>query len=333
MPAFCYPELLVSWSPATLATEAHRRADRWIGQRGGWARILRNTAVGYVQQAGGRMAAALAYYSILVGAPLLIVALLLGQQLVGEDATRAAVTQMMQGTLPPGAGGAADFAAQLVEVSTPTAGVALLAGVVALLQYTRLLATSLNVSFNAEGVEPARRTFIVGPILLMAVVGLLWGTVAFRLLAELVQQGAGSDLSRLAEVLIGWLAPLVLAAVFFAIILAVVPRVRLTWREVLVPSVIGAVLWEAARHLFAAIVGSQDVYVWAFGSVGGFLALLGWAYLNSVILLVVGQLAWAHAMECRGRGHLATEAPRQAGPEGWAHPFEGDNVVNEDQAG
>jgi len=330
----------LSWSPASLATEAHgradrnaRAADRWIGQRGGWARILRNAAVGYVQQAGGRMAAALAYYSILVGAPLLVVALLLGQQFFGEEATRAAVTRAVQATLPPGAGGAADFAQQLVQISTPTAGIALLAGVAALFQYTRVLATSLNVAFNAEGPEPIHRSLIVAPVLLVAIVGLLWGTVTAKLLVELVQRDTTPDVSGAADGLIGALAPLVLAILFFALILAVVPRVRLTVREVLVPSVVGAVLWEAARHLFGALVGSQDVYVWAFGSVGGFLALLGWTYLNSAILLLIGQLAWAHAMECRGRGHLATRAPRQAGPDGWAQPFEGDNVVNEDHAG
>jgi hypothetical protein len=59
--------------------------------------------------------------------------------------------------------------------------------------------------------------------------------------------------------------------------------------------------------------------------------LLGWIYLSSVILVLTGQLAWAFAMERRGRGHLARRLPRQAGLEGAAGPFELENAVNEAQ--
>lgn len=278
------------------------------------------------------MAAALAYYSIFVTAPLLVLTLLVGEKLFGEEATKAAMTRMVPAVLPLGAGGAAEFARELVRISTPTAGIALLAGGGALLQYARVLTTSLNVAFNAEGAEPVRRAFIVGPLLLLALLGLLWGTWALKLLAELAQRGGDVGVSRLVDVLVGGLAPLILAAIFLAIILAVAPRVRLTGREVLVPALIGAALWEAARHLFGALVGAQDLYVRVFGSLGGFLALLGWTYLNAAVLLLTGQFAWAYAMERRGRGRLASDAPRQAGPDGWSRPFEGDNVVNEDQS-
>lgn len=279
------------------------------------------------------MAAALSYYSIFVTAPLLVLTLLLGEQLFGEQAAKAAMAEMVLSVLPLGAGGAAEFAQQLVRISTPTAGIALLAGVGALLQYARVLTTSLNVTFNVAGTEPIRRAFIVGPLLLVALLGLLWGTWALRLLAGLARRGDDAGLSGPVELLVGGLAPLILAAAFFALILAVAPRVRLSAREVLVPAATGAALWESARHVLGALVGAQDLYVQIFGPIGGLLALLGWIYLNSAILLLTGQLAWAHAMERRGRGELASDAPRRAGPDGWSRPFEGDNVVNEDQGG
>lgn len=96
------------------------------------------------------------------------------------------------------------------------------------------------------------------------------------------------------------------------------------------PALLGALLWEGARHVFGWLVGADNVYLRVFGPLGGVVALLGWVYLSSGILVLTGQFAWAHAMERRGRGQLAFDAPRQAGLDGWMHPFVGDNAVNED---
>jgi membrane protein len=330
----CNTVLILS-SPPEIASESIERieqnalaADRWIRRRGGWVRILRNTVIGYVEQAGSRMAAALSYYSIFVGGPVLVLTLLVGSALFGEEATREAVTEVVGRVLPPDAEGA-DVARQIVRTSTPTASMALLIGVSSLLGFTRALATSLNVTLNTSGVEPFKRTFLVGPLLLFAVLGLLWGAWSFKLLVELVQAATGAPASELAEFLVTALVPLLLAIGYFVIILAVVPRTQLSRSEVLVPATLGAILWESARHIFGWLVRSDSTYLRVFGPLGGVVALLGWVYLSSAILVLTGQLAWAYAMERRGRGHLAGDAPRQAGLEGWTQPFVGDNAVNE----
>jgi uncharacterized BrkB/YihY/UPF0761 family membrane protein len=121
--------------------------------------------------------------------------------------------------------------------------------------------------------------------------------------------------------------------VYFVIILAVIPRVQLTRREVLVPAMLAGMLWEASRHFFGWLVGAANVDLQVFGPLGGIMALLGWVYLNSVILVLTGQFAGAYAMERRGQGHLACNAPREAGLDGWTQPFEGEHAVYEDQNG
>ena len=326
--------------PESPALETVRRvienaeaAELRVRRGGGWARILRNTVAGYVQQAGSRMAAALSYYSIFAGGPVLLLTLVLGSALLGEAATRDAVSLLLQRFLPPGAGEVAEIAERVVDTSKPATGLAAFTGLAALLAFTRALAFSLNVSLKTEGAEPFRRTFLVGPLLLVAVVGLLWGAWAFELLIDIVQLATGSATSSLARWLLGGLAPLVLATIYFAIILTVVPRVQLTRREVLVPGLFGAVLWEAARHVFGWSVAGESVYTRVFGPLGGVVALLAWVYLSSAILILTGQFAWAYAMERRGRGQLAWIAPRQAGLERHVRPFEGDNAVNEDYPG
>ena len=305
-------------------------AGRWVRRRGGWARILRNTIVGYVEQAGSRMAAALSYYSILVGGPILILTLMLGTALFGEEPTRQAVTVLVQRAFPPEARGAGELAGEIVRSSRPAVGLALLAGLGSLLGFTRALSATMNVALRTAGAEPFRRTFVVGPLLLIAVLGLLWGAWATRLLIEMIQLATGRVDSRLSDSLVGGVVPLVLAVLYFAVILAIVPRTGLTRREIVVSAVFGTVLWEGARHVFGWMVGSESAYTRLFGPLGGVVALLGWVYVSSAILVLTGQFAWAYSMERRGRGPLATAAPREAGLDGWIRPFHGDNSVNED---
>lgn len=306
-------------------------ATQWVRRRGGWLRILRNTAVGYVQQAGNRMAAALAFYSLLLGGPALILTLVLGSALFGEDATKQAVAELLQGLLPPSAGGGPELAQEVLRTSRPAVSLALLAGLGSFFGFTRALTACLNVTLRAEGAEPLKRAFLVGPLFVVAVIGLLWGAWGFRFLVEMVQLSTNARTSWLTELLLVGLAPLVLATVYFAIILAVIPRVQLTRREVLVPSMLAGTLWETSRHFFGWLVGPDNIYLQVFGLLGGIMALLGWVYLSSVILVLTGQFAWAHAMERRGRGHLACDAPRAAGLDGWLHAVDCEHAVNEDQ--
>ncbi len=103
-------------------------------------------------------------------------------------------------------------------------------------------------------------------------------------------------------------------AEFVAIILRIVPHVRLAMQEVLIAATVGAVLWEAARHLFSWLVGPDSPYIQAFGQLGGIMALFAWVYLSSVILVLTGQFAWAYAMESRGEGQFATQRHGKPGP-------------------
>ena len=311
-----------------LAREA-RRAERQLFGRAGWARVLRNTVVGFVTQAGTRMAAALSYYALLAAGPMLVLTIALGGLLLGEEPTRELVTITLSRLLPPSATIATSLAEGVVRQSPPTTGLAIITGLVSLIGFTRALATSLNVTMNEIGSEPIQRTVRLVPLLYAAVLGLIWSSWFVELLARLAESSILEGLVPRPGLILGGIAPLCLAVVHFTIILAVVPRARLTPLEIVVPAGVGAVLWELARNLFGSLVGTDSYYLQLFGPLGGVVALLGWIYVSSAILVLTGQLTWAFAMERRGRGLLARRAPRQAGLDTWAEPFEQDNAVNE----
>ena len=303
--------------------------ERRLFGHAGWARVLRNTAVAFVFQAGTRMAAALSYYALLAAGPMIILTIGLGSLLLGQEETRALVAAMLPRVLPPSAGIATDFAERIVRGASPSTWLALGTGLISLIGFTRALTTSVNVTLNESGQEPIRRTVVLVPLLYVAVIGLLWGSWAFEVLGRIAESSVQDGVLPRPGLIVSSIAPLVLAITSFIIILAVVPRSRLTLVEILLPAVVGGLLWELARNLFGWLVNTDSFYLRLFGPLGGVVALLAWIYLSSAILVITGQLAWAFAMERRGRGALARRAPRQAGLSGWAEPFSRDNAVNE----
>ena len=303
------------------------------GGQGGWPRILRNALVSFIMQAGTRMAAALSYYALLAAGPLLVLTIALGGLVLGEEMTREIVSLTLPRLLPVAADLPTQLAESVVRASppAPALSLALVTGIFSLIGFTRALAASLNVTLNEVGSEPIQRTVRIVPLLYLAVLGLLWSAWMFELLGRLAESSLDHSLMPNPGLWLGNIAPLVLAIVHIGIILAIVPRAPLTLVEIAAPAVIGGALWEAARNLFGWLVGTDSFYLQLFGPLGGAVALLGWIYLSSVILVLTGQLAWAFAMERRGRGHLARRMPRQAGLEGAASPFELENAVNEAQ--
>jgi len=309
--------------------ERFRHQERRLFGRGGWARVLRNTAVGFVIQAGTRMAAALSYYALLAAGPLLVLTIALGGLVLGAEATQEIAAVALMRLLPPSANLATAIAEQLVQSSSPAAGLALVTGIVSLIGFTRALASSLNVMLNEFGAEPIQRTVKIVPLLYLAVLGLIWGSWMFEALARYVQTSSVQAMLPRPGLMLGSIAPLLLAVSHFALILAIVPRARLTLVEIVVPAILGAMLWEGARNAFGWLVGTDSYYLHLFGPLGGIVALLVWIYVSSVILVLTGQFTWAFAMERRGRGLLARRAPREAGLERSADPLEQDNAVNE----
>jgi membrane protein len=306
-----------------------RRMERRLFGRAGWARIVRNTLVGFVIQAGTRMAAALSYYALLAAGPMLVLTLALGSLLLGEEATRQIVASALPRLLPPSAGSATELAEGIVRTASPSTWLAVGAGLVSLVGFTRALTTSLNVTLNQIGAEPIHRTVALVPLLYLAVLGLLWGSWMLEVVGHMAEASVTDTRIPRPNLIVGGIAPLLLAVLHFGIILTIVPRARLTPTEIVIPAVVGAALWELARNIFGWLVGTDSFYIRTFGPLGGVLALLGWIYVSSSILVLTGQFAWAFAMERRGRGALARRSPRQAGLDGWAEPFEQDNAVNE----
>ena len=162
------------------------------------------------------------------------------------------------------------------------------------------LEASLGIIFKTQ----RHRSFLHSKFLAMAMIPL---GGAFLTLSFLVTT-AMKALSRFQWELVGstWLAfafdsigiryvlPLTLMVLFLTCIYWVVPYTTVFFRSALLGGALCALMWEGAKHIFAAFVLANPNYSLVYGSLKTFILLMIWAFLASSILLFCAEIASAH---------------------------------------
>lgn len=77
--------------------------------------------------------------------------------------------------------------------------------------------------------------------------------------------------------------------ILFVAVYRFLPRAEVTLRDTLPGAIIGGLLWEVAKYVFAWSLGYFH-YDQIYGSVGAVVAVLTWSYVSSLILLFGAQL-------------------------------------------
>ena len=77
--------------------------------------------------------------------------------------------------------------------------------------------------------------------------------------------------------------------VVFVMVYRFMPKAEVTLRDTLPGAIIGAILWELAKYIFAWSLNYFH-YDQIYGSVGAVVAVLTWSYVSSLILLFGAQL-------------------------------------------
>jgi membrane protein len=150
------------------------------------------------------------------------------------------------------------------------------------------------------------RTFWHGRALTIGMIGIVGVLLAFSVLVTSLVVGLRDMAARLSPRQVAHY-PLLLSAgsVFWQIIFAVasflitvilfvivyrfMPKAEVTLRDTLPGAIIGGLLWEAAKYVFAWAL-SYFHYDQIYGSVGAVVAVLTWSYVSSLILLFGAQL-------------------------------------------
>jgi membrane protein len=279
--------------------------------------LFKSASADWSEDKATRLAAALAYYSIISMAPLLIV--LLG--IVGAVFGREAATGQIAGQIQTLVGEQSAQAIQdiISNASNPTTGLlsAIVGTIILLLGASGVfgaLQDGLNTVWEVQA-KPKRG--IIGLIKdrflsLAMVLG-----VGFLLLVSLVISAALSALGKY----FGGVLPLdstVLQVAnsivsfgvitfLFALIFKILPDVEITWNDVWIGAGITALLFTIGKLLIGLYLGRSTVGT-AYGAAGSLVVILIWIYYSSQILFFGAEVTQVYANKYGSRLKAAANA-------------------------
>jgi membrane protein len=283
--------------------------------------MLGRTFHDWQEDKASRLAASLAYYTLLSLAPLLIVVVSIAGWVFGDEAARGQLSSQLVAVVGPQAAPAVESI--LANARAPSAGLlGTIIGVVVLL-------------FGASGVfgelqEALDTVWEVVPKPGRGVMGILKDRffsftmvlgVAFLLLVSLVISTALAAIgARLGQALPGGAAlwhvvnfavSFVTTAVLFALIFKVIPDVKISWRDVWVGGAITALLFTIGRALLGLYLGRSSMAS-PYGAAGSLVVLVVWVYYSAQILFLGAEFTQVYAQTFGSRIQPADNAVRIA---------------------
>ena len=266
--------------------------------------ILKETFKGWDDDNVARLAASLAYYTLLSIAPLIIFAVAVVGLAFGQDAAREHISGELAGVVGPGATDAIQSIAK--NAHAPGSGViGVIVGVVVLLFGASGVFGELQSALNIVWeVAPKPGRGIMGLIKDRFFSFTLVVGVAFLLLVSLVVSAGLSWAGKFFERALpggAWLwqslnfcISIAVVTTLFAVMFKTLPDVRIKWRDVWVGAAVTAILFTIGKFGLGLYLGKAGVAS-AYGAAGSIVALVVWVYYSSQVLLLGAEFTEAYA--------------------------------------
>jgi len=241
-----------------------------------------------------QLAGALAFYTILSIAPLLIIVITLTGVIFGEAAVQGEIAGQMTRLVGPDAAEILEETVRRVRIEE--AGLfATLIGVAAMLFGATTVFAQMQAALNSiwdVRANPSRSGLLSFALTRLVSFGMVL-VIGFLLLVSFVASMAVSGLSRFAD---EWLpvpellaagldlsVSLVVTVLLFGMIFKVLPDVRLSWAHVFRGAVLTGVLFVAGQYLISFYL-TRAGPASAYGAAGSLVAILLWVYYSTLIV-------------------------------------------------
>ena len=260
-----------------------------------WFQILKDTGNEWYEDQVPRLAASLAFYTLLSMAPLSILCVSIVGFFYGEDAARGEIAGQLAQVIGPEAAGAVQGI--IFNAHQSSSGlISTIIGVALLLVGASGAFTELQSALNAMwGVKPKPGRGLLGFLHDRFLSFTMVLGVAFMLLVQLILSAALAAVSGvLSKSLPGgeWLwqglnfaLSFVTVTVLFALIFKVVPDAQIRWRDVAVGAAVTALLFSFGKLLLGLYLGKSTVAS-PYGAAGSLVAFVLWVYYASQILFL-----------------------------------------------
>jgi len=264
--------------------------------------MLKEAGTSFIEDMAPRLGAALAYYTIVSLAPLLVIVLALAGLVFGEQAAEGQVKGQIESLVGQEGGKAVEQ--MVANADKPKTGtVATVVGVVMLLFGAMGLFGQLQDALNTIwGVQPKPGRGVMGIVRdRFLSFSMVLGT-AFLLLVSLV---VSAGLSVVGKAFGEWglgvvgqclnlAISVVVISVLFAMIYRFLPDAKIVWKDVWFGAAITAVLFTIGKYLIGVYL-AQAGTASAYGAAGSLAVLLIWLYYSSQIFLFGAELTKVYA--------------------------------------
>ena len=266
--------------------------------------VLKETGTAWDEDNVNRLAASLAYYTLLSIAPMIILAVATTGLVFGEDAARQHIAGELASVVGTGAGEAVQSIAQ--NAKTPGTGVlSVTVGIVVLLFGASGVFGELQAALNTVwSVAPKPGRGIWGVIKDRFFSFTLVVGVAFLLMVSLVLSAAlawvGSYFERVLPggaalwQVVNFLFSLAVITALFALMFKELPDAKIRWKDVWVGAAVTAALFTLGKFLLGMYLGGAGVAS-AYGAAGSIVALVIWVFYSSQVLLIGAEFTEVYA--------------------------------------
>ncbi len=295
-------------------------SEIWIRQQ--W-QLIEAAVSAWVDDYAPSMGAALSYYTLFSLAPLLIIVIEVAGMVFGQDAAQGEIVAQLRGIM--GDEGARAVEGLLKTVREPAKGVvATLAGIAILLLGATAIFGELQSALDRIWRVPALKKSGLWHLLRTRALsfGLVLG-LGFLLVVSLVASAALAALGKwwgawfegwgvVLEIL-NFVISFGIFTLLFATIYKVMPRARISWRDVWTGGAVTALLFTVGKVLIGLYLGKSSLAS-GFGAAGSFVVLLAWVYYSAQIFLLGAEYTWVYANRHGSRVQQAAPGAAPAVP-------------------
>jgi membrane protein len=288
-----------------------------------WYRLGQDTLRAWSEDNVARLSAALAFYTVLSSAPLLVLAVALAGAVFGEDAARGQIAHELSRVVGSAAGKGIETL--LAEARAPDEGlVGSIASLVVLLFGASGVFGELQFAMNAiwdvppkanTGIWDYMRERSMSFAMVMGVSLFLFASLLISALLSATGKffvdalPGGPTLWELAN--LGITGSLI--ALLFALVFKVIPDTRVAWRDVWPGAIATSLLFSLGKLVLGWYLGRASVAS-PYGAAGSVMVLVIWVYYAAQIFFLGAEFTHAYALH---RAPLrANKLPAEARDEG-----------------
>ena len=280
--------------------------------------LIKQTASSWSEINAPRLGAALAYYTLLSIAPLLVVCIGIAGLIFGAQAAQDQIAYQLQNVIGPQ--GSVAIQSLLQNANKPAAGItATVVGFFMLLFGASGVFGELRDSLNAVwGAKSTSGAGLMGMIKYRFFSFAMVLGIGFLLLVSLVLSAAIAAAGKFFQShlpvpegvlhLSSTVVTFLTVTILFALLYKVVPDVRIEWRDVIIGAAVTSLLFSVGKFLIGLYLGKASVGS-AYGAAGSLVVFIVWVYYSAQIFFMGAEFTHAFAQR---HGSLAH---RRAGDE------------------